>query len=94
MPLLGWYVLYTLCLFCAFVYLFVCLSVCVYLAVGIFRTISVVECMFFSMQTLSDGSEQYSIRWESEELAYLGEYMYQKLSASALGMKQTRHVSL
>lgn len=36
-------------------------------------------------QTLSDG-EQYCVRWESEELGKLGDSLYTKLSAGAVGM--------
>lgn len=42
---------------------------------------------------LQDGAEQYSVRWESQELAYLGEYMYSKLSSSALGIATTQVLS-
>jgi hypothetical protein len=42
---------------------------------------------------LADGAEQYSVRWESQELAYLGDYMYTKLSSSALGIATTQVLS-
>lgn len=36
-------------------------------------------------QTLREG-EQYCVRWESEELGKLGDSLYNKLSAGAVGM--------